>query len=72
MCQTFFPLLKKDGRIVNVSSTASGLSQYSESLQERFRDSKMTLQDLEALMQEYQVSLTVTGIFLSSRGMTIV
>ncbi|MCJ1410277.1 hypothetical protein MMC19_004362 [Ptychographa xylographoides] len=54
MCQTFFPLLKKDGRIVNVSSTASGLSQYSESLQERFRDSKMTLQDLEALMQEYQ------------------
>ncbi|KAL8699826.1 MAG: hypothetical protein Q9224_001244 [Gallowayella concinna] len=54
MCQTFIPLLSKNGRIVNVSSTASSLSGYSKEIQERFRDPKMTLQDLEQMMNEYQ------------------
>ena len=55
MCQIFQPLLSKSGRIVNVSSAGSSLGQYSEEIQQRFRSSKMTLRDLEDLMQEYQV-----------------
>lgn len=48
------PLLKSNGRIVNVSSTASSLSNYSDSIKARFRSSKMTLDDLETLMNEYE------------------
>ncbi len=55
MCQTFIPLLSKDGRIVNVSSTGSSLSGYSQEIQDRFRNPKMTLDDLEQMMNEYQV-----------------
>ena len=55
MCQAFIPLLKKDGRIVNVSSTGSGLSIYSDKIQRQFRDPRMTLEDLESMMQQYQV-----------------
>ncbi|KAL8950789.1 MAG: hypothetical protein Q9222_003196 [Ikaeria aurantiellina] len=58
MCQSFIPILSKTGRIVNVSSTGSSLSGYSKEIQDRFRSSKMTLQGLEKMMQEYQV---VTG-----------
>ena len=54
MCQAFIPLLSKKGRIVNVSSTGSSLSNYSKEIQQRFRDPKMTLQDLETLMEEYE------------------
>ena len=56
MCQTFIPLLRSNGRIVNVSSTGSSLSNYSESIQARFRSSKMTLDDLESLVNEFQES----------------
>ena len=56
MCQSFIPLLRKDGRIVNVSSTASSLGEYGDVLQQRFRNPKMTLEELEEMMQEYQVS----------------
>ena len=55
MCQAFIPMLKERGRIVNVSSVGSSLQQYSKDLQRRFRSSKMTLGDLETLLQEYQV-----------------
>ncbi len=55
MCHTFIPILDKTGRIVNVSSTGSSLKQYSKEIQQRFRSSKMTLPDLESMMQEYQV-----------------
>ncbi|KAL8905904.1 MAG: hypothetical protein Q9207_002341 [Kuettlingeria erythrocarpa] len=55
MCQTFIPLLSKDGRIVNVSSTGSSLSGYSKEIQDRFRNPKMRLDDLEQMMNEYQV-----------------
>ena len=55
MCQTLMPLLasREHGRIVNVSSTDSSLDKYSQEIQQRFRDPKMTLQALEALVQEY-------------------
>ena len=55
MCHTFIPLLSQKGRIVNVSSTGSSLSQYDKEIQQRFRSSNMTLDGLEKLMQEYQV-----------------
>ncbi|KAL9604038.1 MAG: hypothetical protein Q9219_000800 [cf. Caloplaca sp. 3 TL-2023] len=54
MCQTFIPQLGKNGRIVNVSSTGSSLSGYSPQIQARFRSSKMTLNDLEQMVNEYQ------------------
>ncbi|KAL9583427.1 MAG: hypothetical protein Q9212_002713 [Teloschistes hypoglaucus] len=54
MCQTFIPLLTKDGRIVNVSSTGSSLSGYSKEIQDRFRNPNMKLSDLEQMMHEYK------------------
>ncbi|KAL8769914.1 MAG: hypothetical protein Q9194_005301 [Teloschistes cf. exilis] len=54
MCQTFIPLLSKNGRIVNVSSTGSSLSGYSKEIQDRFRNPDMKLPDLEQMMHEYQ------------------
>ena len=48
------PLLRSDGRIVNVSSTASSLSNYNDTIKARFRSSSMTLEDLENMMNEYQ------------------
>ncbi|KAL6715510.1 hypothetical protein ACLMJK_006471 [Lecanora helva] len=54
MCQTFIPLLRKTGRIVNVSSTASSLNNYDGEIRNRFRSSDMTFDGLEKLMQEYQ------------------
>lgn len=59
MCQTFLPLLTKDGRVVNVSSTGSSLSGYSSEIQARFRSSKMSLDDLEQMINEYQVQPSV-------------
>ncbi len=55
MCVTFLPLIKPGGRIVNLSSVASSLRSYSEGLQARFRDPKMTLSALQALVTEYEV-----------------
>ncbi|KAL8826705.1 MAG: hypothetical protein Q9191_003630 [Dirinaria sp. TL-2023a] len=52
--KTFGALLHPHGRIVNVSSTGSSLSNYSPELQSRFRDPQMTLADLEEMMDEYQ------------------
>ena len=55
MCQAFLPLLKKDGRIVNVSSVGSSLERYSDGIKQQFRDPNLTLQDLEGMMEKYQV-----------------
>jgi carbonyl reductase 1 len=55
MCQAFIPLIGKNGRIVNLSSFGSSLSHYSPAIQARFRDPKLTLEELEILAQEYQV-----------------
>jgi len=47
--------MRKNGRIVNISSVASGLTQYSDDIKQRFRNPKMKLQDLEDMVEEYQV-----------------
>lgn len=53
-CQTLLPLMKKGGRVVNVSSVGSDLHIYSKDVQERFRNRNMTLAELEDMAQEYQ------------------
>ncbi len=47
--------MRKGGRIANVSSASGGLAQFSPSLRERFRDPSNTLEDVEKLVQEYEV-----------------
>lgn len=47
--------MKPGSRIVNVSSQSGNLEQFGSQLQARFRDPKITLSDIEALAQEYEV-----------------
>ena len=54
MCDAFLPLLSSPGgRIVNVSSVGSSLSNYSPAVRARFRDPKMTPASLDELVHEY-------------------
>lgn len=55
VCQAFLPILRKQGRIVNVSSQSSLLKYMILPLRGRFRDPNKTLQDVEMLLQEYEV-----------------
>ena len=53
VCETFLPLIKKHGRLVNVSSMASKLSRYAPELQKRFRDLNLTVGGVTELMEEF-------------------
>ena len=55
MCQAFLPIMRPEGRIVNVSSASGNLQQFGQGLQSRFRNPQNTLGDVEALAQEYEV-----------------
>lgn len=67
MCQTFLPIMQENGRIVNVSSAHSTLKNYSQNIQDRFRTPDKTLQDIETLVQEYEVCRAYPWIiYLSS------
>ena len=55
MCQTFLPIMRPEGRIVNVSSASGNLQQFGPELQSRLRNPRNTLRDVEALAQEYEV-----------------
>ena len=57
MCQTFIPLLSKNGRIVNLSSIASQLKFYSPQLQARFRDPNTTVETLDDIAKEFVQSV---------------
>jgi carbonyl reductase 1 len=59
MCQAFLPSMRKGtSRIVNLSSTASGLSIYSSAIADRFRSSALgSLDDVHQLAQEYISSI---------------
>ena len=59
MCQAFLPIMKPEGRIVNVSSASGELRQFGGALQSRFRQPHITLSGVEALAQEYEVSVTM-------------
>lgn len=50
-------MLSKNGRVVNVSSTDSSLANYSMPIQQRFQNPKLTLDDVETMLQEYYASV---------------
>ena len=58
MCQTFLPLMRCGGRLVSLSSVASDLKHYSEPTKARFRDERMTLEDLERIASDFEVCKT--------------
>ena len=60
MCQAFLPIMRQNGRIVNVSSVGGTLKNYSADIQERFRNPNKSLQDIEILVQEYEVGQSYT------------
>ncbi|KAK4541347.1 hypothetical protein LTR36_008105 [Oleoguttula mirabilis] len=68
MCRTFVPLLAKNGRIVNVSSVASSLKPYSDTIQHRFRNPHASLEDLNELAEEYLSSVHATTEAASGFG----
>ncbi|KAL9612004.1 MAG: hypothetical protein Q9167_003370 [Letrouitia subvulpina] len=68
MCQAFIPLIKKGGRIVNVSSEASSLKNYSREIQQRFRDPNISLQGIEKLLSDFQV-ICVEAAYRRCRGL---
>ena len=55
MCQKLLPLLRPSGRIVNLSSTASSLKNYSSEIQSAFHDSanQSTMNSLDSILQRY-------------------
>ncbi|KAI4209323.1 MAG: hypothetical protein LQ351_007749, partial [Letrouitia transgressa] len=54
-CQAFLPIMSPAGRIVNVSSVSGALHQFNQLLQTRLRNPKITLEEVEALAQEYEM-----------------
>lgn len=54
VCETLFPLLRPYARVVNVSSSAGHLLRIqSQSLQQRFKDPSLTIEQLSQLMREF-------------------
>lgn len=51
-CHTFLPLLKPDGRIVNVASMAGHLSKYSDDVRNRFMAAK-TEAEITSIMKDF-------------------
>ncbi|KAF2730503.1 carbonyl reductase [Polyplosphaeria fusca] len=51
-CHTFLPVLKPNGRIVNVASTTGKLDKYSEDIRARFLGSK-TEEDITSIMMDF-------------------
>ncbi|KGO53546.1 Short-chain dehydrogenase/reductase SDR [Penicillium expansum] len=53
VCQAFLPIMRKNGRIVNLSSQSGQLKYFDPSLQKRFLYPDLTLTELDALVNEY-------------------
>lgn len=60
LTQTLLPLVRKgdDARMVNVASQLGYLSQISSSLQRKYTSSKLTIPELNNLVNEYEASVT--------------
>ena len=56
MCQAFLPLLKPNGRIVNLSSLASRTNIFSEHIRSRLHAPDLTLEQLEKLATEFEAA----------------
>jgi carbonyl reductase 1 len=55
-CHAFRPLIKDDGRLVNLASTAGALSKYSSEIRNRFLASK-TEADVTQLMKDFETAV---------------
>ncbi|KAL6711549.1 hypothetical protein ACN47E_004483 [Coniothyrium glycines] len=53
VCQTFIPIMRPGGRIVNLSSQSGQLHYFAPELRKRFLDPAMTLDQLSKLVAEY-------------------
>jgi len=53
VCEKLLPLVRKNGRVVNVSSTAGRLSILGESLQKKFTDPALTVQGVDNLENQF-------------------
>jgi len=54
VCETLFPLLRQNARVVNVSSSAGRLQRLpSKDLQNKFKDPNLTIESLSALMRDF-------------------
>ena len=56
MCQAFLPIMKERGRIANVSSESGNPQAFGPEVASRLRDPRNTLQNVEELSREYEVS----------------
>lgn len=56
VCQAFLPIMRKGGRIVNVSSQSGQLKYFHPCLQTRFSNPDLTLAELDTLVGEYNHS----------------
>ncbi|KAF3385250.1 Carbonyl reductase [NADPH] 1 [Penicillium rolfsii] len=56
VCQAFIPIMRKGGRIVNVSSQSGQLKYFHRRLRARFLKADLTLDELDALVSEYSRS----------------
>ncbi|KAA8647052.1 hypothetical protein EYZ11_006986 [Aspergillus tanneri] len=66
LCKVFLPIMRPNGRIVNLSSQSGQLKYFHPSLQARFLNPDLILADLDALVDEYshladQHAATATG-----------
>ncbi|KAJ5779123.1 hypothetical protein N7457_006843 [Penicillium paradoxum] len=53
ICQAFLPVMRKSGRIVNVSSQSGQLKYFHPHLQKQFLTPDLTLTELDTLVEEY-------------------
>ena len=54
MCEAFLPLVKSQGRIVNIASVAAHLNGYGKAAESKVRDSAASLDKVDALLSEYE------------------
>ena len=54
MCEAFLPLVKSQGRIVNIASVAAHLNGYGKTAEGKIRDSAASLEKVDALLSEYE------------------
>lgn len=57
MMKYFLPLMREDGRIINVSSMVGSLKNVNKTLQDKFNNPKLTISQLNELMEEYASSI---------------
>lgn len=57
MCDSFMPMVKAGGRIVNVASVGGHLNGYSAEIKKRIQGATSSTSDVMELVTEYEVSI---------------